>query len=107
MNRENKETPGGETPKVTVSLNSENLYTADEIDSLLSEINRDIPRLRIRSVRQLKASNRNGNLTLGFINKSYKRLYGLLAIGVLAVALFAEFFNRPKQATGIRSSNCS
>lgn len=107
MTRDEKETSGAATPKVTVSLNSENLYTADEIDSLLSEINRDVPRLRIRSVRQLEASNRNGNLTQGFINKSYKRLYGLLAIGVLAVALFAEFFNRPKQATGIRSSNCS
>ena len=44
----NKETPGGETPKVTVNLNSENLYTADEIDSLLSEINRDFPHLCIR-----------------------------------------------------------
>lgn len=44
----NKETPGGETPKVTVNLNSENLYTADEIDSLLSEISRDTPGLRIR-----------------------------------------------------------
>ncbi|MBM0244570.1 hypothetical protein GWO63_010055 [Corynebacterium macginleyi] len=107
MAHEEKDAPGVATPGATVSLNSENLYTADEIDSLLSEINRDIPRLRIRSVRQLKASDRNGNLTQGFINKSYKRLYGLLAIGVLAVALFAEFFNRPKQATGIRSSNCS
>lgn len=44
----NKETPGGETPKVTVNLNSENLYTADEIDALLSEISRDTPGLRIR-----------------------------------------------------------
>lgn len=44
----NKETPGGETPKVTVNLNSEILYTADDIDSLLSEISRDTPGLRIR-----------------------------------------------------------
>ncbi|WP_408933025.1 hypothetical protein [Corynebacterium marquesiae] len=48
MTDKNKETPGGETPKVTVNLNSENLYTADEIDSLLSEISRDTPGLRIR-----------------------------------------------------------
>ncbi|MCZ9300526.1 hypothetical protein [Corynebacterium marquesiae] len=48
MTRDEKETPGAATPKVTVSLNSENLYTADEIDSLLSEISRDTPGLRIR-----------------------------------------------------------
>lgn len=48
MTDKNRETPGGETPKVTVNLNSENLYTANEIDALLSEISRDTPGLRIR-----------------------------------------------------------
>lgn len=43
-----KETPGGETPKVTVNITREKDYTADEIDSLLSEISRDTPGIRIR-----------------------------------------------------------
>jgi hypothetical protein len=48
MSQENRETPGGEPSKVTVNIPREKIYTADEIDSLLSEISRDIPGLRIR-----------------------------------------------------------
>lgn len=48
MTDKNRETPGGETPKVTVNIPREKIYTADEIDALLSEISRDTPGLRIR-----------------------------------------------------------
>lgn len=44
----NKETPGAGRPRATVNIPREKIYTADEIDSLLSEISRDTPGLRIR-----------------------------------------------------------
>ena len=101
----NKETPGAATPGETINLNGEPLYTADDIDSLLSEISRDIPGLRIRVSRQLKASDGKGNLMQGFINKPCKRLNGLFRIGVSAVALFAKSLDRAKQTTSMRRSN--
>lgn len=41
MSQENKETPGGATPKTTVNIPCEKHYTAQEVDNLLMTVTRN------------------------------------------------------------------
>lgn len=70
MTRDEKETPGGATPKVTVNIPSGKEFTKEEIDDLLIEVTSNSKVFNVKSAdKRLKANNRG---TVGLIQTDSK-----------------------------------
>lgn len=100
MTRDEKETSGAATPKVTVSLNSENLYTAQEVDNLLMAVTRD-SRVNITN-KSLNLSNGRG-IGLAHLNSQKKKVFGTVFLARIA-ALFNRIRHGRVEVSGNRQN---
>lgn len=68
MTRDERETPGGETPKVTVNIPGERYYSPEEVDDLLREVTAGVKGLAVGRGTRIDARSRVVALSKGFPN---------------------------------------
>lgn len=100
MTRDEKETPGAATPRVTVNIPREKQYTVQEVDNLLMTVTRD-SHVNITN-KSLNLSDGRG-IGLAHLNSQKKKVFGTVFLTRIA-ALFNRIRHGRVEVSGNREN---